>query len=160
MAGTTVDKTSANIIDMTTIGTNSYNKGMMATIVGAYSINTGDFDGSGGFNSLSYGSQNMGSVLIGSLNQNRSKGNGGYSGIANTMVGVANIAENANGALIYGAGNKITNSNSYINFSGNTGADSADDLLDKLATAVKIVMLVERFLPLAAATRQITQSIR
>lgn len=93
MAGTTVDKTSANIIDMTTIGTNSYNKGMMATIVGAYSINTGDFDGSGGFNSLSYGSQNMGSVLIGSLNQNRSKGNGGYSGIANTMVGVANIAE-------------------------------------------------------------------
>ncbi len=137
MAGTTVDKTSANIIDMTTIGTNSYNKGMMATIVGAYSINTGDFDGSGGFNSLSYGSQNMGSVLIGSLNQNRSKGNGGYSGIANTMVGVANIAENANGALIYGAGNKITNSNSYINFSGNTGADSADDLLDKLATAVK-----------------------
>lgn len=105
MAGTTVDKTSANIIDMTTIGTNSYNKGMMATIVGAYSINTGDFDGSGGFNSLSYGSQNMGSVLIGSLNQNRSKGNGGYSGIANTMVGVANIAENANGALIYGAGN-------------------------------------------------------
>ena len=89
--GTTVDKTSANIIDMTTIGTNSYNKGMMATIVGAYSINTGDFDGSGGFNSLSYGSQNMGSVLIGSLNQNRSKGNGGYSGIANTMVGVATL---------------------------------------------------------------------
>ena len=137
MAGTTVDETSANIIDMTTIGTNSYNKGMMATIVGAYSINTGDFDGSGGVNSISYGSQNMGSVLIGSLNQNRSKGNGGYSGIANTMVGVANIAENANGALIYGAGNKITNSNSYINFSGNYGADSADDLLDKLATAVK-----------------------
>ena len=137
MAGTTVDKTSANIIDMTTIGTNSYNKGLMATIVGAYSINTGDFDGSGGFNSLWYGSQNMGSVLIGSLNQNRSKGKGGNSGIANTMVGVANIAENANGALIYGAGNKITNSNSYIKFNGNYGADSADDLLDKLATAVK-----------------------
>ncbi|XOQ51915.1 MAG: Hemagglutinin [Succiniclasticum sp.] len=136
MAGVTVDSTSANIIDMTTIGTNSYNKGMMATIVGAYSINTGDFNGSGGWNSLNYGSQNMGSVLVGSLNQNRSKGHGGESGIANTMVGIANTAENANGALIYGAGNKITNSYGDISFDGNYGADTVDELQEKLAAAV------------------------
>lgn len=137
MAGTTVENTSANIIDMTTIGTNSYNKGMMATIVGAYSINTGNFTGGGGLNSLLYGSQNMGSVLVGSLNQNRSKGYGGYSGIANTIVGIANTAENANGTLIYGAGNKITNAYGNISFSGNYGADTVDELQDKLTNTVK-----------------------
>lgn len=137
MAGIIVEGSSANIIDMTTIGTNSYNKGMMATIVGAYSINTGDFDGSGGWNSLSYGSQNMGSVLIGSLNQNRSKGKGSSSGVANSIVGVANIAENANGALIYGAGNKITNSVASIGFDGNYGANTVDELLEKLSKSVQ-----------------------
>ena len=138
MGGTTVDGSSANIIDMTTIGTNSYNKGMMATIVGAYSINTGDFNGSGGFNSLVYGSQNMGSVLVGSLNQNRSKGKDGSSGIANAIVGVANIAENANGALIYGAGNKITNSIASISgFDANFGVDTVDDMQQTLTDAIR-----------------------
>lgn len=138
MGGTTVDRSSANIIDMTTIGTNSYNKGMMATIVGAYSINTGDFDGSGSLNSLFYGSQNMGSVLVGSLNQNRSKGKDGSSGIANAIVGVANIAENANGALIYGAGNKITNSIASISgFDANSGVDTVDGMQKELTDAVK-----------------------
>lgn len=138
MGGTTVDGSSANIIDMTTIGTNSYNKGMMATIVGAYSINTGDFNGSGGFNSLVYGSQNMGSVLVGSLNQNRSKGKDGSSGIANAIVGVANIAENANGALIYGAGNKITNSIASISgFDANFGVDTVDEMQQTLTDAIR-----------------------
>ncbi|MCI7404298.1 MAG: YadA-like family protein [Pyramidobacter sp.] len=138
MGGTTVDSTSANIIDMTTIGTNSYNKGMMATIVGAYSINTGSFNGSGGLNSLSYGAQNMGATLIGSLNQNRSKGKNGDSGIANSIVGLANVAENANGALIFGAGNKVTNSNkSIIGISANSGYDTVDKMVESLTEAVK-----------------------
>ena len=138
MGGTTVDNTSAYIIDMTTIGSNSYNKGLMATIVGSYSINTGDFDGSGGWNSFSYGSQNMGSNLIGSLNQNRSKGYSGNSGVANSIVGVANIAENANGALLFGAGNKITNSIKTIyDISTSSGFDTVDEMVDGLASAVK-----------------------
>ncbi|OON86755.1 YadA-like family protein [Pyramidobacter sp. C12-8] len=138
MGGTTVDNTSANIIDMTTIGTNSYNKGMMATIVGAYSINTGNFDGSGGFNSLLYGSQNMGSTLIGSLNQNRSKGKSGDSGVANSIVGLANVAENANGALIFGAGNKVTNSiKSISGISASSGYDTVDKMVESLTEAVK-----------------------
>lgn len=138
MGGTTVDGSSANIIDMTTIGTNSYNKGMMATIVGAYSINTGDFNGKGGLNSVFYGSQNMGSVLVGSLNQNRSKGKTGASGIANAIVGVANIAENANGALIYGAGNTITNSIASISgFDANSGVDTVDEMLQTLTDAIR-----------------------
>lgn len=128
----------ANIIDMTTVGTNSYNKGLMATIVGSYSINTGDFNGKGGFNSLYYGSQNMGSTIVGSLNQNRSLGKGGTSGVANSIIGVANVAEGANGALIFGAGNKVSNSiGSIYGFDGNYGANTVDDLVDSLSSAVK-----------------------
>lgn len=128
----------ANIIDMTTVGTNSYNKGLMATIVGSYSINTGDFSGNGGWNSLDYGSQNMGSTIVGSLNQNRSLGKDGTSGVANSIIGVANIAEGANGALIFGAGNKVSNSiGSIYGFDGNYGANTVDDLVDSLSSAVK-----------------------
>lgn len=128
----------ANIIDMTTVGTNSYNKGLMATIVGSYSINTGDFNGEGGLNSLYYGSQNMGSTIVGSLNQNRSLGKDGTSGVANSIIGVANIAEGANGALIFGAGNKVSNSiGSIYGFDGNYGANTVDDLVDSLSSAVK-----------------------
>ena len=128
----------ANIIDMTTVGTNSYNKGLMATIVGSYSINTGDFNGNGGWNSLDYGSQNMGSTIVGSLNQNRSLGKDGTSGVANSIIGVANVVEGANGALIFGAGNKVSNSiKSISGFDGNYGADTVDDLVNSLSSAVK-----------------------
>ena len=142
MAGITIDKdggsSTANIMDMTTVGTNSYNKGLMATIVGSYSINTGDFNGKGGLNSYFYGSQNMGSTIVGSLNQNRSLGKGGTSGVANSIIGVANVAEGANGALIFGAGNKVSNSiKSISGFDGNYGADTVDDLVDSLSSAVK-----------------------
>ena len=142
MAGITIDKdggpSTANIMDMTTVGTNSYNKGLMATIVGSYSINTGDFNGKGGFNSYDYGSQNMGSTIVGSLNQNRSLGKDGTSGVANSIIGVANIAEGANGALIFGAGNKVSNSiGSIYGFNGNYGANTVDDLVDSLSSAVK-----------------------
>lgn len=128
----------ANIIDMTTVGTNSYNKGLMATIVGSYSINTGDFNGNGGWNSLDYGSQNMGSTIVGSLNQNRSLGKDGTSGVANSIIGVANVVEGANGALIFGAGNKVSNSiKSISGFNGNYGANTVDDLVNSLSSAVK-----------------------
>lgn len=142
MAGITIDKdggpSTANIMDMTTVGTNSYNKGLMATIVGSYSINTGDFNGKGGLNSYFYGSQNMGSTIVGSLNQNRSLGKGGTSGVANSIIGVANVAEGANGALIFGAGNKVSNSiKSISGFDGNYGADTVDDLVKSLSSAVK-----------------------
>ena len=111
----------ANIVNMTTVGTNSYNKGPFASIFGAYSIMTGDHTGAGGLNTLQYGAQNTGSVIVGSLNSNRSKGHGTYSGIANSIVGFANTVKNSNGALVYGAGNKITNSLKSLR--KNPGAD-------------------------------------
>ena len=110
----------ANIVNMTTVGTNSYNKGPFASIFGAYSIMTGDHTGAGGLNTLQYGAQNTGSVIVGSLNSNRSKGHDGFSGIANSIVGFANTVDNSNGALVYGAGNKITNSLKSLR--GNPGA--------------------------------------
>ena len=141
MAGVTIDKdggpSTASIMDMTTVGTNSYNKGFMATILGAYSINTGNFI-SGAADSTYYGSQNMGSTIVGSLNQNRSLGQNGASGVANSIVGVANVAENANGTLIFGAGNNVKNSNSVISgFDMSTYVDSVDGMVDNLSNGIR-----------------------
>lgn len=94
----------ANIVGMTTVGTNTYNKGAFANMYGAYSIITGGFTGEGGMNSVTYGPQNFGANVVGSLNSIRSKGHSGSSGVANSIVGVANTVENANGTLVYGAG--------------------------------------------------------
>ena len=104
----------ANIINMTTIGTNSYQKAAMGTMVGAYNISTGDFTGEGGMNSFNYGGQNFGSSIFGTLNSIRSKGNGGTSGVANSIFGIANTTENSNGSLVFGAGNVVKNSNDYL----------------------------------------------
>lgn len=104
----------ANIVGMTTIGTNTYNKGALASMLGAYSVMTGEFTGEGGFNSFKYGSQNFGASIIGSLNSIRSKGANGSAGVANSIVGLANIAEDTNGTLIYGAGNSVKHSNEKI----------------------------------------------
>ena len=128
------DQSQANLVGMTTIGSNSYNKGALGSMLGAYSVMTGDFTGAGGFNSLLYGSQNFGANVVGSLNSIRSAGYSGSSGIANSIVGVGNIAENANGALIYGAGNKITNSVQTI-----SGIDTLTSTLtvDEMADALR-----------------------
>ena len=83
----------ANIVGMTTIGTNTYNKGALANMYGAYSVITGDFTGEGGTNSWDYGPQNFGANVVGSLNSIRSKGHSGSSGIANSIVGVANTVK-------------------------------------------------------------------
>ena len=131
------DKTNreANHINQTTVGTNTFNKGIFGTMLGAYSISTGDFTGEGGVNSMNYGGQNFGSTIAGSLNTIQSKGHGGSAGIANSIVGLANMTENTNGTLIFGAGNKVTNSNKYISglpdgFS--RGAATPDEMIEKL----------------------------
>lgn len=129
----------ANILGMTTIGTNSYNKGAMASMLGAYSIITGGFDGSGGFNSVSYGPQNFGASVVGALNSIRSKGHGKDSGVANSIVGLGNIAEDANGTLIFGAGNKISHSTKTITgFNATMGdAKGVDEVVDNLQKGIK-----------------------
>ena len=128
----------ANIVGMTTVGTNTYNKGALANMYGAYSIITGDFTGAGGMNSWTYGPQNFGANVVGSLNSIRSKGHGGSSGVANSIVGVANTVENANGTLVYGAGNKITNSITSISAeAGFTTLKSWEETVTGLQKVIK-----------------------
>ena len=140
MGGIDVTKANeeANIVGMTTVGTNTYNKGALANMYGAYSIITGSFTGAGGFNSLSYGSQNFGANVVGSLNSIRSKGHSGSSGIANSIVGVANTVENANGTLVYGAGNKVTNSIASIGAPSTfLGSPTWDKMVESLQKGIK-----------------------
>ena len=104
-------------------------------MIGSYSISTGNFTGAGGFNSLSYGGQNFGSTIAGSLNTIQSKGHSGSAGISNSIVGLANMTENTNGTLIFGAGNKVTNSIKSISGLPNgvtSGAATPDELIEKL----------------------------
>ena len=128
----------ANIVGMTTVGTNTYNKGALANMYGAYSIITGGFTGAGSWNSLSYGSQNFGANVVGSLNSIRSKGHSGSSGIANSIVGVANTVENANGTLVYGAGNKVTNSIASISTPSTLmGSPTWEEMVESLQKGIK-----------------------
>ena len=130
----------ANIVNMTTVGSNSYNKGFHSTIVGSYSAITGSFDGSSS-KSSTYGAQNFGATIVGSLNSIRSNETitgwaTSYQGVANTIVGVGNITDNSNGSLVFGAGNKISNSITSIS-TPTSGAESVDAMVDKLQTAIK-----------------------
>ena len=120
-------------INATTLGTNSFNQGAFSSVIGAYSIISGKYNGSG----LSpYGAQNFGATITGSLNSIESATSSSiYSGIANSIVGVANRASNSNGSLIFGAGNEIKNSITDIS-TPTSGGDSAKALQDSLMTAV------------------------
>ena len=129
----------ANIVNMTTIGTNSYQKAANGTMVGAYNISTGNFTGEGGLNSLLNGAQNFGSSVFGTLNSIKSKDKNGTSGVANSIVGIANITENANGSLVFGAGNVIKNSNESLSLT-NTVTESfknVDEAVEKFQNVIK-----------------------
>lgn len=92
------------------LGTNSYTGGTLSTLIGDYSIMSTAYPNA--YDSH-YGSylQNAGAVSVGALNSIESATTeNDNSGIANSIVGLANKTNNANGALIYGAGNTITNS--------------------------------------------------
>lgn len=117
------------------LGTNSYTGGTLSTLIGDYSImSTGYPNGYGG-NSGDY-LQNAGAVSVGALNSIESATSSfRSSGVANSIVGLANKTNNANGALIYGAGNEITNSSSYI--SAPTSGNSAKSAADSLRTSIK-----------------------
>ena len=127
-------------VNQTTLGTNSYNKGLFSTMVGAYSIATGGFDGSGRSNTFAYGAQNFGATVLGSLNSIRSNDDSSmynmFAGVANTIVGVGNITEDSNGSLVFGAGNKVSNSVGVI-VAPTDGADSVDSMVDQLQSAVR-----------------------
>ncbi len=112
-------------VNSTTIGTNSFTRGNLATTIGDYNIQSGKSRGYS-WSSLLYGAQNFGATVIGALNSNESQSaDSGMSGIANSIVGVANKVNSSNGTLVFGAGNEVTNS-----LSGIYGVDDTTSLRD------------------------------
>ena len=124
------------LVGATTVGLNSYSAGAFATTTGAYSIMTNAYDGDTNQGSAA---QNFGAVINGSFNSIESKTAGSnISGIANAVVGTANRTYNANGTLVFGAGNEVTNSvDNIANPMSFLGLNSPKELAEKLREDIR-----------------------
>ena len=100
--------------------------GTASTVTGAFSRVDGD-----GVNGFTNGFQGATSSVYGTFNVVGAKNGVDFDGVANSIVGVANKTENANAALIFGAGNKVTNSYRPVN------AFTAAPLANALQTAIQ-----------------------
>lgn len=96
-------------------GYGTYAAGDASTVIGSYSVIQNDKIKDGDDEDLS--PQGATAVSVGSFNFNlntpiKSSNDFSkwYSGTANSIVGQGNLTKDSNGVLIYGAGNKITNS--------------------------------------------------
>lgn len=123
----------------TTIGTNSFTNGTVATTTGALNVISSNYDG----NNIANATRNFGATINGSLNSIESAtADNNYSGIGNAVVGTANRTYNSNGSLIFGAGNEITNSVTDIDASAITptafgGPSSVTKLSETVRNLVK-----------------------
>ena len=123
------------LVGATTVGLNSYSAGAFATTTGAYSIMTNAYDGDTNQGSAA---QNFGAVINGSFNSIESKTAGSnVSGIANSVIGTANRTHNANGTLVFGAGNEVTNSVDNIADPMSLLANSPKELAEKLREDIR-----------------------
>ena len=124
------------LVGATTVGLNSYSAGAFATTTGAYSIMTNAYDGN---TNQGFAAQNFGAVINGSFNSIESKTAGSsVSGIANAVVGTANRTHNANGTLVFGAGNEVTNSvDNIANPMSFLGINSPKELAEKLREDIR-----------------------
>ena len=117
----------------TTVGANSFNNSAFGVVNGAFSAITGAYDG-GSFKSNA--SQNFGATITGSLNTIESKtASSNYSGVGNTITGVANRTFNSNGSIILGAGNEITNSVATV-----SAPTSGGNTPNALATTIRDIV--------------------
>ena len=136
LGDTTVDSAStrkdALNVYATTIGANSFSNGAFTTSTGVYNIISSDYNGGRFANST----KNFGATINGTLNSIESKTGSYSSGVANSIVGIANRTFNSNGSLVFGAGNEITNSVTSIS-APSSGGNSAKELSEKLRSAVK-----------------------
>lgn len=138
LGDTTVDSAStrkdALNVYATTIGANSFSNGAFTTNTGAYNIISSDYNGGRLANPV----KNMGATITGALNSIESiKYAGYYSGIANTINGIANRTSNSNGTLIYGAGNEVTNSITLLTSIPDDSGSSAKAFADTLRKTIK-----------------------
>lgn len=138
LGDTTVDSASTRTDALnayaTTIGANSFSNGAFTTSTGAYNIISSDYNGGRLANPV----RNMGATITGALNSIESIKNAGYySGIANTINGIANRTSNSNGTLIYGAGNEVTNSITTLTSIPDDSGSSAKAFADTLRKTIK-----------------------
>ena len=115
----------------TTVGANSFSNGAFTTTTGTYNVISSSYTGG----RFSTPAQNFGATVNGAFNSIESTSGGSTAGVATAITGIANRVANSNGALVYGAGNEITNSSASFSTPGE-GATSAKDFADKLKTAV------------------------
>ena len=115
----------------TTVGANSFSNGAFTTNTGTYNVISSSYTGG----RFSTPTQNFGATVKGAFNSIESTRSGSTAGVGTAITGVANRVANSNGALVYGAGNEITNSTASFTTPGE-GATSAKDFADKLRNAV------------------------
>ena len=137
LGDTTVDSTSTRTYALnvyaTTVGANSFSNGAFTTNTGSYNIISSEYDGGRLANPV----KNMGATITGALNSIESIGADYYSGIANTVSGIANRTSNSNGTLIYGAGNEVTNSITSLTGTPKDSGNSAKKFSEKLRDTIK-----------------------
>lgn len=126
------DTRGANLnVYATTVGANSFSNGAFTTNTGTYNVISSSYTGG----RFSTPTQNLGATVNGAFNSIESISGGFTAGVATAITGVANRVANSNGALVYGAGNEITNSSASFS-TPDESATSAKDFADKLKTAV------------------------
>lgn len=116
----------------TTLGSSSYNSGSMSAVTGAFSIisNKGT--------STSYGTQNFGATIYGSLNSIESSSASSHSaGMANSVLGFGNRTQNTNASLVWGTGNEVTNSIEDVTFRTYWNKTSASDAQKEIINAMQ-----------------------
>lgn len=137
LGDTTVDSTSTRTYALnvyaTTVGANSFSNGALTTNTGSYNIISSEYGGGRLANPV----KNMGATITGALNSIESIGADYYSGIANTVSGIANRTSNSNGTLIYGAGNEVTNSITSLTGTPTDSGNSAKEFSEKLRDTIK-----------------------
>ena len=117
----------------TTVGANSFSNGAFTTNTGTYNIISSDYTGG----RFSTPVKNFGATVNGSFNSIESYDSwSGTAGVANTVMGTANRVADSNGALVYGAGNEITNSRARIDSLNAENVASAKEFANKLRGSI------------------------
>ena len=121
----------------------TYTQGIGSTVGGSFSsVTTAEKDNMSDADKESLQYQGAGSVSYGTYNYNRNTDTTQKSaGVANSLVGQNNVAENSNAALIYGSANSITNSYRHID------TDTLDKVLNdkdpSTSTPEKITKIIQ-----------------
>ena len=117
----------------TTVGANSFSNGAFTTNTGTYNIISSDYTGG----RFSTPIKNFAATVNGSFNSVESYDSwSSTAGVANTVMGTANRVADSNGALVYGAGNEITNSRTRIENLNAENVASAKEFANKLRDSI------------------------